>query len=217
MISLKALVLLSYGVSLSQVIWPKSFDGNVPAWFDVSATFPVGTTVKETHLMLQQLLADRFKLAAHYEMRSVQVYALRPSSHGLKIHRVNSAPGANPILTVDAAGGQWRLRGRRSSPSTPNADGLPLSMLINFINANSMLDRMLIDQTTLEGEYNIVLTVPMVDTPPSDLRSRLLPGQPTAAALQSALASQLGLTVKKDAVSMRMLMVDHIEHVSAPN
>jgi len=61
-----------------------------PSWmdtvrFDISARVPVGATKEQFNLMLQNLLAERFKLAIHRDQKEMQVYDLVVAKGGLKI------------------------------------------------------------------------------------------------------------------------------------
>jgi uncharacterized protein (TIGR03435 family) len=64
-IGIKALVWVAYPLTEFQIIWPQQTAGNAK-FYDVSATFPPQTTKDQLYLMLQGLLADRFKLTSHW-------------------------------------------------------------------------------------------------------------------------------------------------------
>ncbi len=65
--------------------------------YDITATMPVGTSVADFRSMLQELLRERFKLAAHKGTKQVSGYALEVAKGGLKIPRSidKPAPAAN--------------------------------------------------------------------------------------------------------------------------
>ena len=88
---IRELVLKAWPLADYAVAWPPWMCGKNPL-FDVSATMPVDTTPEQLRLMLQGLLADRFKLTAHRETRDVPVYALEISSRGLKIRKAANPP-----------------------------------------------------------------------------------------------------------------------------
>jgi uncharacterized protein (TIGR03435 family) len=67
-----------------------------PSWieterFDIVAKFPTDPAEDQVPLMLQALLADRFKLALHRESKELPVYALTIAKNGLKIKTVELA------------------------------------------------------------------------------------------------------------------------------
>jgi uncharacterized protein (TIGR03435 family) len=78
----------------------------LPQWaleerFDIDARAPEGTTKDQMRLMMQSLLADRFKLAMHYETRQEPVYDLvfvKPGKMGprLRLYQ-NNREDACPI------------------------------------------------------------------------------------------------------------------------
>ncbi len=56
--------------------------------YDLIAKVAPGVSKHESHLMMQQLLLERFHLKAHRENRERRVYTLRISKRGLKIRPV---------------------------------------------------------------------------------------------------------------------------------
>jgi uncharacterized protein (TIGR03435 family) len=100
-----------------------------PSWmdtvrFDISARVPVGATKEQFNLMLQNLLAERFKLAIHRDQKEMQVYDLVIAKGGLKIKESVEEPAkdepADDTLPPPPPGG----RGGRG----PNVDkdGYPI-------------------------------------------------------------------------------------------
>jgi uncharacterized protein (TIGR03435 family) len=65
--------------------------------YDISGTFPPKTTDEQVHLMLQGLLADRFKLASHRETRDMPVYALEVPKRGPRIQKSENPPGPDTL------------------------------------------------------------------------------------------------------------------------
>lgn len=53
--------------------------------YDITATMPMGTSVSDFRSMVQGLLKDRFKLAAHKGTKQVSGYALEVAKGGLKL------------------------------------------------------------------------------------------------------------------------------------
>lgn len=75
-----------------------------PAWvvspgFDVQARGSDGENRDQLLLMLRALLADRFKLAVHWEAKELPVYALVVAKNGPKFHAAK--PGGRSVPTVD--------------------------------------------------------------------------------------------------------------------
>jgi uncharacterized protein (TIGR03435 family) len=66
----------------------KSYQVTGPGWletarFDVIAKVPAGTTKENSRIMLQHLLADRFKLVLHRSSKEASIYALVVRRGGL--------------------------------------------------------------------------------------------------------------------------------------
>src|ERR1035438_3266039 len=89
--SLKNLVFIACKVQFYQLSTPAWMDEE---YFDVLAKVPAGATQDDVRLMLQHLLADRFKLTMHHESRETQGYALTLGKTGSKMK-------ASPALPAD--------------------------------------------------------------------------------------------------------------------
>jgi uncharacterized protein (TIGR03435 family) len=73
------LISTAYGVDYDKV-------SAGPTWlemdrYDVAAKLPPGSTPDSQKLMLQSLLADRFKLVVHKDTQPMPAYALTASKH----------------------------------------------------------------------------------------------------------------------------------------
>jgi len=98
----------------------------------------------ETQAMFQQLLADRFKLAVHWETRELPVYALVVAKHGPLLHESKNAPGES---------------GTSASTGEFSAKGLTLTEFAEALTQelSSELGRVVIDKTGMEGRYDMAL------------------------------------------------------------
>ena len=84
-VSLKKLIWESYSVKEYQVAGPDWISTEI---YDIAATLPPGTTGDEVRLMIQTLLAERFKLTLRRETREMPVYALVVGKNGSKLQEV---------------------------------------------------------------------------------------------------------------------------------
>jgi len=217
----------------------------LPAWaledrFDIEAKTAEGMepTKDQMRLMLQALLADRFKLKVRFETKESTVYALRmvePGKPGptLKVH-----PADKPCTKV------WWDFDRDSPQAKPPDDGLPLicssieltydhpgtlryaarSVPISEIAKVATLwfddGRTVLDQTGLDGTYDLILEFsPNVDPVSFE-------GAPNAAGyinqrgtygpeLRQALKKQLGLKLDTTKGPVQIMVIDHIEYPSS--
>ncbi|MEO8368986.1 MAG: TIGR03435 family protein [Candidatus Solibacter sp.] len=154
-------------------------DGNR---YDIAAKIPAGSSKEQVRTMLQNLLAERFKLTYHLEKKEMQVYDLVLGKNGVKM---KVSPPEEPPPTA-AAGGPASppppLDGPRQSPPM-GPDGFPvmaarrnsssISMMGNGgtrVSTNdatmqaitmflsNQLGRPVTDNTGLTGKYDYVLT-----------------------------------------------------------
>jgi uncharacterized protein (TIGR03435 family) len=163
--------------------------------FQAKAGHPV--TESECRLMVQALLADRFKLRAHWESKDAEVSNLMVARGGLKITKaLDTDEGTDFNIVID---------GRPTLPPPGPGKGLTMEQLANRLTGHGAPGTLLevADKTGLEGRYKI------------DLRfSTSLPadGQgPVDPPLDTALARQLGLRLVKHKGSVKWFVVDHIE------
>jgi uncharacterized protein (TIGR03435 family) len=85
-IALRDLIVLAYHVGIRQISGPDWLTDR----FDVVAKVPADATKDRIPLMLQTLLAQRFKLELHREQKTMQIYALEIAKGGPKLQE--SAP-----------------------------------------------------------------------------------------------------------------------------
>jgi uncharacterized protein (TIGR03435 family) len=94
--NLKNLIMNAYDVKSFQVQGPSWLDSER---FEITATMPPETTKEQFRIMLQNLLAERFKLAVHRETKELPMYAMTVVKGGLKMKE--SEPVAPPKEDTD--------------------------------------------------------------------------------------------------------------------
>lgn len=172
-ISLKALLLSAYDVKAYQIQGPAWLDMER---FDVNATMPPETTKEQFRAMLQNLLAERFKLAIHRETKELPMYSLVVAKDGPKMKASETDPPAKddanptpPALTPPKIGPD----GFPTLPSpTAERAGLFLMMMpgrarlvgrqqavLDLANRlTALLSRPVGDATGLTSKYDFTLT-----------------------------------------------------------
>jgi uncharacterized protein (TIGR03435 family) len=78
--------------------------------YDINAKIPAGSSKEQVRTMLQNLLAERFKLTYHFDKKEMQVYELVVGKNGVKM---KPSPPEDPPPAAGASG-----------PATPPADGV---------------------------------------------------------------------------------------------
>jgi uncharacterized protein (TIGR03435 family) len=198
----------------------------VPAWlnnegFDIEAKGPGGATKDQMRLMIQALLADRFKLVLRHEVRQTPVLTLIAKSGKfgpqLKLH-VEDVPCNQSSLSTPASrleqltcGGIFFMMPNSPGLLHIGARDVPLSVLAGWLtNRFTGIDRAVFDNTGMNGNVDFSLEFSPI----------LNPAQPvprpddTGPTFLQALQDQLGLKLESTTKPVEGLVVDHVEHPS---
>ena len=217
----------------------------LPKWvindrFDIQARADGNPSKDQMRLMIQSLLADRFKLAVHYETRRLPVFALglaKPGRTGpqLRPHPEDSTCSTAPSQTsagVTSAPPATVARGLptvcgsiEGMPSTPSgrirvgARGVPIGLLASTLAQMGNLDRAVLDRTGLSGNFDFTFEwTPQFHGPGTP--QEVLPVAANArsgqagATFQQDLLEQLGLKLEPQDGPVEVLVIDHIERPS---
>jgi uncharacterized protein (TIGR03435 family) len=151
----------------------------------------------EQRRMMQVLLADRFKLAAHRDTRSVPTYDLVLAENGPRLQP--SMPGdAAQRRVIEVANGH--ITGRE----------VPIVTLASLL--SDQLGQTVVDKTGLTSHYDVVLQWPAsAEGQGSDVSS-----ESPNAAISSVLEEQLGLKLEPHQAPLEILIIDHVEKPSTP-
>jgi uncharacterized protein (TIGR03435 family) len=204
--SVKHLVRRAWPLPDYRIVWPAWVDAQRGArGYDVSVTFPPDTKAAELNLMFQDLLASRFGLATHWETRALKAFEVRVSERGLKLQsaKTPAPPTDFPKYTAKTETGTWHF----SSQLGGAPSGLTMAGFLEALDATHILDRPLVDATGIPGTFDIELTAP-VDLPDS---------KPDASELLKALDNQLGLKAALKVLSLRVLVIDHMDRIPTAN
>src|SRR5580704_17262872 len=96
-VSLSGYVTWAYHVNYYQIAEPYWMND---ARFDITAKVPEGTSRNQFNVMLQNLLADRFKLTVHREVRQIPQFDLVLAKGVPKLREASAAPPVH----ADASG-----------------------------------------------------------------------------------------------------------------
>jgi len=201
----------AFKVPINRIIGPSWLDGDC---FEVTAKMPEGATKDQLPAMLEALLVERFKLAAHKESRPSPGYALLLDKKGPKFKESDShAAGARAGVTFGAAVGM--IRGH-----------MTMASLARYLSRR--LNGPVQDLTGLQGTYDIDVTwtpdrafeppgqyaqnIAAPHAGPVDAQASL----PTAD-IFSAFRDTLGLRLEPRKDQVEVVVIDHIERVPIAN
>lgn len=236
------------GLPLSRIIMTaydvKSYQVSGPSWldterFDIVAKVPKGASKKDFQVMLQNLLAERFKLVVHKEHKDAPIYALVTGKGGPKMKE------SAPLDTTASKDAQTPPDGRGPTPPAMGRDGMPRMApggrgMMMMMGPNGLrmqgarattaeladilsnqLGRPVIDATGLTAQYDYTL-----DFSPEGLammRGMPMPmGHPTPGAapesgresgpsIFTAVQEQLGLKLESRKGPVDLIVVDRVE------
>ena len=233
-----------YDTSLANLIATafqlRRYQFTIPPWmsnshFDIIAKVPRDSTVEQLHLMQQDLVITRFKLAFHFEDKEMQGYDLLVGKDGPKFKEsVDDPPDYTPppgpkTMDWDRKTGfptlppghetvLWWLSGRVSNRWRK----VTVGELANYL--ADQMERPVIDSTNLKAKYD--LTLHFIATPMP------LPGSPievdatgqripqvldTRPTLMEAIPSELGLRLESKKVIAKIFTIDHVEKIPIEN
>jgi uncharacterized protein (TIGR03435 family) len=159
--------------------------------------------MKVNLLMMQSLLADRFQLKAHFEIREMPVYELTLAKGGSKLKE-----DSDLTKRRFAVGG-----------STIRATAAPINVIFNALEcAPDVGGREVVDRTGLTGNYDFSLSWTPLETAavPGEEHGSLSSANGGGASLFTAIEEQLGLKLVPAKRMAQVLVIDHIEQPS-PN
>jgi uncharacterized protein (TIGR03435 family) len=202
--------------------WMNFTRNSVDGIYDIEATAPKGAIPEglspdaqadRYRLMLQALLADRFKLVIRRESKEMPVYVLAVGKGGPKLQKADidekDCP-ANPGGSGDGNIVCHRFNGGRGRGM--HARAVNMSDLANFV--QSWTDRPLIDRTGIEGLYHIETEpwqpMELASTPPAPGTKQDgvdLADLPTI----FTVFERLGLKMEPQKGKVDMYVIEHIE------
>lgn len=236
LMTLRDLLRFAYNVKPYQISGPDWLDGQR---FDVTATMPPDTSKERFRFMLQNLLAERFKMAIHHDTKELPMYSLVVAKGGPKMKESTDAP-APPLDSTNPP--------PPGSPPLATRSGL-LTMFLTghdrtIAHQQTMQDvanwlsvevgRPVTDNTGLTAKYDFTVTysreglearrLPMagmpvtVALPPPGAAPAPAPASDSDAAnLFQALQSQLGLRLEAKKGPVDVIVVDHAEKTPTEN
>jgi uncharacterized protein (TIGR03435 family) len=223
-------VTMAYGVRPPQV---SGLDPGSSLRFNITAKVPAGATRDDMAVMLQNLLAERFRLKVHHETKDVPSYELVVGKNGPKFKESagEPPPSNDPIAPPDHPkldrDGYPIVPPGRMMPALVN--GSP-RVRLNAVNESmesfvARLTRLMhgpvVDATGLKGKYDFVLSFSpenfVVETQgvQTEVATDTTPN--AGPSLTTAIQEQLGLRLESKKAPMDIIVIDHCEKVPTEN
>jgi uncharacterized protein (TIGR03435 family) len=235
--TLYRLIALAYGKNCRMTL-ESDLVAMLPPWiksdhFDIQAIIPEGTPVytaqqlndgqaPKLQMMIQSMLADRFKIALHRDMKELPVYNLVMRSGKIKLSedqtsadpevelaRMRAALSGYPVNGRVSQGPLSPPRGIFSYQVNPTAGKVTVSAvaipMLAFMNAfQGSVGRPVIDKTEIKGLFDI--PVQTLDVGPFDMVF--------GPSVWPAIVEQIGFKLEPGKASVEILMIDHVEKPS---
>lgn len=226
---LMAYVGFAYKITNTQY---SSVNSQLPDWarsdrYDIEArSSQSGVTKDQMRLMMQSLLADRFKLKIHTEIRQIPVLALvlwkagrtgpqlRP--HPASDDSCSTAPSdADAGMFPVTCGGILGMVPAMPGDTRAGARNISMDVIASFLSGlEGGIDRPVLDRTGLVGKFDFSLEWAPESNTPSSIGGRAEPIAQGPSALE-ALKKQLGLKLDPIKGPIEAIIIDHVERSSA--
>jgi uncharacterized protein (TIGR03435 family) len=222
-LSMKNLLMTAYSLPVNQVLGPPWIDSER---YDIVAKVPAGATKEQVNVMLQNLLATRFKLTVRLETRELPIYELVMAKNGSKLKPYVEDPNA-----PKPEPGKPFATGKDGVPIPPpgtlmmtmsagrrrvTASKQTISRLAEMLGAE--LGRPVADKTGLAGEYDYSVEFrpqgPNAVPPGQQLPP---PADFDAPDLVVALQEQLGLKLEPKKGPVDVVVVEQGEKTPTEN
>jgi uncharacterized protein (TIGR03435 family) len=173
---------------------------DAPEWtrtdrFDIAAKASRPISEAERRLMVRALLADRFRMKSHFEMREHTVYLMTAARADKRL-----GPGLKPRPECEGAATPCQSGG------TGRQDGIVLRAVTLKQLAEGMISavrrELVLDETGIVGAFDVEMSFrPETSTDPTDARP----------AFVTAMQEQLGLKLEPTRRPIQVLVIDSIE------
>jgi uncharacterized protein (TIGR03435 family) len=223
-VTLRALIQYAFRLQPFQIIggpsWLASDRYDIVAKADADSDQLAGTGTAgptRVQLMLQALLADRYKLAAHTETRELPIYALVMThadgrlgpalSRSSSDCRAQTAAAAGSVVKAAPANRDGKPCGLQLGLGSLAAGGAALSQIAAAL--SGVLDRSVVDRTGLSGAFDATLRwTPDESTPGMAQKAKFVPTiDPNGPSIFTAVQEQLGLKLEPAKAPTDVLVV----------
>jgi uncharacterized protein (TIGR03435 family) len=197
-VTLMGVLSRAYDVRPNQIVGPDWLNSE---WYNIRAKVPDDAPKGQVPRMLQNLLADRFRMRVHWETKEAQGYALVAGRNGPKLTKSASPDGDAPPKKSTS----FLFSGRFTWKAT-TLDEFATSLTV-------MMGGPVVNMTGIEGLFDIQL-----DVAPDSLPG--MPGMSTADSPYPTISvaiRNLGLSLEPQKEPLKQLIVDSAQKIPTAN
>jgi uncharacterized protein (TIGR03435 family) len=162
-------------------------------------------------LMLQALLADRFKMTAHKETKILPVYDMVIAKSGSKLKE--ATPGETYPNGIKGSDGTSRAGTMRTGRDKLEGQGISTGLLAGGLWLEA--GRTVVDKTGLTGKYDVTLQWVPENHSAAMSADQTQGTEAAGPSIFTAMQEQLGLKLEPAKGPVETLVIDHVEMPSA--
>ena len=230
-VTLESLLILAYGADCKVQEDCDQVAG--PAWlrsnrYDIEAKMAAGTTAEQFRTMLQNLLAERFRMTLHHETRGLPGYEITLAKSGSKLiaspsSELGTGDPAGPLVKYGAPGEYGKLlrpgflvfpyKGTRATAN--HAIGREQSLAEITTLLSKLMNAHVVDKTGLTGKYDF--TIDWVPDGVTMIQEADGPEIAPPHGIPTAIEDQLGLKLVKTTLALDVVVIDSAEKIPTSN
>jgi uncharacterized protein (TIGR03435 family) len=192
-----SLIMFGYSVQANMIERVPKWGGN--NYFDIVAKAPPNPSVADLRLMVQSLLAERFKLMFHTQDKGMSVFVLTVAKNGPRLQKASGGP--QNCMWKKAEIGVMRRA----------CQNITMAEFVTQLPRYPVgIDRPVVDQTGLKDAYDFQFDVGFVKPAGFDAGRAFIPNYDSGPSIFSALA-KIGLKLESLKAAQPNIVIDHIE------
>lgn len=201
---LALVVRLAYDLQRFEIDGPDWIDSEK---FDIVAKVPPGATKRQLQWMLQDLLAQRFGMIAHFARKPMPMYALVVGKGALKLQASEGA--GDPVVSHIYPDFKHLPRPNPPIPAHVVFRNVTMGDLAYQLSrlAPDSIDRKVVDETGLAGAYDFAL----------QWFNRYLAEKAGGPTIFESLEKQLGLKLESRKAPVPMLVIEKVLRIPTEN
>jgi uncharacterized protein (TIGR03435 family) len=193
-----SLIMFGYSVQANMIEGVPRWGGN--NYFDIVAKAPPNPSVADLRLMVQSLLAERFKLMFHAQDKGMSVFVLTVAKNGPRLQKASGGPQNCTWKKAEIGVMRRACQNITMAEFVTQLPRYPVG-----------IDRPVVDQTGLKDAYDFQFDVGFVKPAGFEAGGPFIPNYADSGpSIFSALA-KIGLKLESLKAAQPNIVIDHIE------